>query len=65
MTSQMSVEQETACGIRYIIPDQNAPMSTKALRAMLKVCRVEVVDAKVSVEDSYDSYKTASGFSTY
>ena len=65
MTNQMSIEQEAVCGIRYIIPDQDAPMSTEALMAMLEACGVEVVDAEVSVKDSHDSYKTASGFSTY
>ena len=65
MVNQMSVEQEVACGLLYIVPDPNAPMSTETLRAMLEVCRVKVIDAEVSLEDSYDSYQIASGFSTY
>ena len=65
MANQMSVEQEAACGVLYIIPDHNAPMSPGALRKILEACRLKVFEVKVPVRGSYDSYKTASGFPTY
>jgi len=63
MANQMSVEQEAACGVLYVIPD--ATMPVKALREMLRASRVEIVEAELSPHDLYESCRTVSGFSTY
>jgi len=63
MANKISVEQEAACGVLYVISD--AKMSVEALREMLRASKVEVIEVELSQHGFYESYRTPSGFLTY